>query len=43
VSDPSTCPAAIIEAVLGFDQASGRTSTTSADRILDYVRSDGLR
>ncbi len=34
---------AIIDSVLDFDHASGRTSTSSADQIIDYVRSNGLR
>lgn len=43
VSDPSTKEAAIIDSVLNFDPASGRTSTASADAILDYVSAEGLR
>jgi len=42
VSDPSTKEAAIIDSVLNFDPASGRTSTASADAILDYVSAEGL-
>ena len=42
VSDPETKRAAIIDSVLDFDQASGRTSTASADAIVDYVRTNGL-
>ena len=42
VSDPATSSAAIIDSVLDFDSASGRTSTTSADRILSHVKSQGL-
>jgi len=40
--DPSTLRAGIIDSVLGFDPASGRTSTASADRIVAYVHEAGL-
>jgi len=33
---------AIIDPVLDFDQASGRTSTGSADRVLDFINGNGL-
>ena len=42
VHDPATGKAAIIDSVLDFDQPSGRTSHTSADAIIDYVRTEGL-
>lgn len=42
VSDPETGGAAIVDSVLDFDQPSGRTSTRSADAIIDYVREMGL-
>ena len=42
VSDPSGKTCAIIDPVLDFDQASGRTSTGSADRVLNYVHDSGL-
>lgn len=42
VDDPTTKIAAIIDSVLDFDQASGRTSFESADAMIDYVRSEGL-
>lgn len=42
VHDPATRKAAIIDSVLDFDQASGRTGHASADAIVDYVRSAGL-
>jgi glyoxylase-like metal-dependent hydrolase (beta-lactamase superfamily II) len=42
VYDPKTKIAAIIDSVLDFDQPSGRTSTTSADAIVDYVRANAL-
>ena len=42
VSDQSSKTCAIIDPVLDFDQASGRTSTGSADQLLDFVRGNGL-
>lgn len=42
VSDPATASAAIIDPVLDYDQASGRTSSRSADLIIDYVRDQRL-
>lgn len=42
VADPVTQRAAIIDAVLDYDAASGRTSTTSAQALVDHVRERGL-
>jgi glyoxylase-like metal-dependent hydrolase (beta-lactamase superfamily II) len=42
VTDPSSNTSAIIDPVLDFDQASGRTSTGSADQVLEYIDSNGL-
>lgn len=42
VHDPATLHAAIIDPVLDFDQASGRTSHASADRVIAYVEAEGL-
>jgi len=42
VHDPATKVAAIVDSVLDFDQPSGRTSTESADELIEYVRSNGL-
>lgn len=42
VHDPQTRAAAIIDSVLDFDQAAGRTSFESADKIVAYVRQEGL-
>lgn len=42
VRDPAGRKCAIIDSVLDFDHASGRTSTTSADAVIDYVRSEAL-
>ena len=43
VHDPATLEAAIIDSVLDFDPNSGRTATTSADAIVDYVNSHNLK
>ncbi|MFO1091121.1 MAG: MBL fold metallo-hydrolase [Hyphomicrobiales bacterium] len=37
-SDPATGACAVIDSVLDYDAAAGRTSKTSADRIIAYVR-----
>ncbi|MGZ3173557.1 MAG: MBL fold metallo-hydrolase [Croceibacterium sp.] len=42
VHDPATKRAAIVDSVLDFDQASGRTSTPFADELIAYVRDNGL-
>lgn len=42
VHDPATLRAAIIDSVLDFDQPSGRTSTASADQMIEYVHTSGL-
>lgn len=42
VSDPETGNAAIIDPVLDYDAASGRTATDNADRIVDYVEKNNL-
>ena len=42
VSDPTTGSAAIVDPVLDFDPASGRTSTASADQLLEYLRAHEL-
>lgn len=43
VADPATHHCAIVDSVLDYDPASGRTSCDSADRIIAYVRSRGLQ
>lgn len=43
VSDPSTQRCAIIDSVLDYDPASGRTSHSSADRLIDYVKTHRLQ
>jgi len=42
VSDPATSRAVIIDPVLDFDAASGRTSTVSPDRVIAHVRENAL-
>ncbi|MEM7634239.1 MAG: MBL fold metallo-hydrolase [Pseudomonadota bacterium] len=42
VADLETKACAVIDSVLDFDSAAGRTSTTSADRIIAYVRENNL-
>lgn len=42
VSDPATRAAAIIDSVLDFDPASGRTRTKSADALIRHVEDTGL-
>ncbi|GGD07601.1 MBL fold metallo-hydrolase [Aquisalinus flavus] len=41
VADPQTGNAAVIDSLLDYDAASGRTSTTSADRMIAFVRERG--
>ena len=42
VADPESNTAMIIDPVLDYDPASGRTKTDSADVIIDHVRRNGL-
>ena len=42
VSDPGTRQCALVDSVLDYDPASGRTSFASADHLVAYVRSNGL-
>lgn len=41
--DPATMEAAIIDSVLDYDPNSGRTSTASADAVIDYITSHNLK
>ena len=43
VHDPESMKAAIIDSVLDYEAASGRTSNGSADRIIEYVTSNKLQ
>lgn len=42
VSDPATKKAAIIDSVLDYDAASGRTSTKTVDALIAYVKAQGF-
>ena len=42
VWDPTTDKAAIVDSLLDFDQASGRTNTQSADELIAFVKSRNL-
>jgi glyoxylase-like metal-dependent hydrolase (beta-lactamase superfamily II) len=42
VWDPATQQAAVLDSVLDYDAASGRTGHESADAIIDFVRTQGL-
>lgn len=42
VSDPNTGHCAVIDSVLDYDPASGRTSCKSAERLIAYVREQAL-
>jgi glyoxylase-like metal-dependent hydrolase (beta-lactamase superfamily II) len=43
VADPATGACAVIDSVLDFDYAAGRTSTASADAIIAFIEQAGLR
>ncbi len=43
VQEPEGTACAIVDSVLDFDHASGRTKTDSADQIVAYVRDNELR
>ena len=43
VHDPQTKAAAIIDSVLDYEAASGRTSYGSADRIIEYAKTNALK
>ena len=42
LSDPETKSCAIIDSVLDYDASSGRTKTTSADEVIDFIKTGGL-
>jgi hypothetical protein len=42
VHDPATRAAAVIDSVMDYDPASGRTSFDNADQIVGYVEAEGL-
>lgn len=43
VREPEGRACAIIDSVLDYDQAAGRTDTSSADKIISYVRDNNLK
>ena len=43
IKDPDGASVAIIDSVLDFDFASGRTDTTSADEVIAYVKANDLK
>ncbi len=43
VSDVATNKCAVIDSVLNYDMHSGRTSTASADAVIDYIRDNNLQ
>ena len=42
VTDPETKRCAVIDSLLDFDQASGRTKTKSADKLVEYIQQNDL-
>jgi len=42
VRDPAGTACAVIDTVLDFDMASGRTGTTAADEVIAYIEGEGL-
>lgn len=42
VADPATKQCAVIDSLLDFDQASGRTKTDSADKLIKFIRENDL-
>lgn len=42
VREPEGMHCAVVDSVLDYDSTSGRTCTASADRVVDYIRSEGL-
>jgi len=43
IVDPATLACAIVDSVMDFDPAAGRTSTKNADDIIAFVKATGLR
>ena len=42
VSDPATGSCAVIDSLLDYDHASGRTHTTSVDALFEYIKAEGF-
>lgn len=43
VKDPNSNACAVVDSVLDFDYAAGRTSTKGADAIIDHIQRNGLK
>lgn len=43
VADPDTKTCAVVDSVLDFDPASGRTNTESADEIIEFIQKNDLK
>ncbi len=43
VSDPNGSSCAVIDSVLDFDYASGRTDTRAADAVVAFIQDRGLK
>lgn len=43
VRDPEGTACAVVDSVLDFDYASGRTDTRSADAVMDWIKAEGLK
>ena len=43
ISDPQTQRCAVIDPVLDYDMIAGKTSTKSADQIIEYIKSNSLK
>ena len=43
VKDPASEACAVIDSVLDYDPASGRTNKGSADKVIEYIKQEGLR
>ncbi len=43
VRDPESVSCAVVDSVLDFDHASGRTATKSADAVIAHIRGNGLK
>ena len=43
IKDPTSSACAIVDSVLDYDPASGRTSTHNADRLVDLINNEGLQ
>ncbi|HPE30134.1 MAG TPA: MBL fold metallo-hydrolase, partial [Parvularculaceae bacterium] len=42
VVDPATKKCAVVDSVLDYDPASGRTNTESADEVIGFIKREGL-